>query len=42
VIAHQLKFEQRGVANKWVAIEAMTMGTPGGGRKLNVLNIGGY
>jgi Tfp pilus assembly protein PilX len=42
VIAHQLDFEQSGVANKWVAIEAMTMGTPGGGRKLNVLNIGGY
>jgi hypothetical protein len=40
VIAHQLFFEQSGVANKWVAIEAMTMGTPGGGRKLNVLSTG--
>lgn len=42
IIAHQLIFEQQGVSAKWVPIEAMTMGTPGGGRKLNVLNVGGY
>lgn len=40
VIAHQLLFENNGIANKWVAIEAMTMGTPGGGRKLNIITTG--
>lgn len=40
VIAHQLTFENTGIANKWVAIEAMTMGTPGAGRKLNILTTG--
>lgn len=40
VIAHQLQFENNGIANKWVAIEAMTMGTPGGGRKLNIVTTG--
>lgn len=40
VIAHQMLFENNGIANKWVAIEAMTMGTPGAGRKLNIITTG--
>lgn len=40
VIAHQMIFENNGIANKWVAIEAMTMGTPGAGRKLNIITTG--